>query len=139
MAQLVEHWPRNLVVTGSNPVQDSSSLLQALCVTVQCVHVYCVQADLSGGEHGQWKVYQREQRPRHPNSGQTLLPPRRYCTCTHTHMHACLQLELCTCTCTPTASTCTCTCTPTARALHMYMYMYIDAHVHVHLQSLNYL
>ena len=85
MAQLVEHWPRNLVVTGSNPVQDSSSLLRALCVTVQCVHVYCVQADLSDGEHGQWEVYQREQRPRHPNSGQTLLPPRRYCTCTHTH------------------------------------------------------
>ena len=55
--------------------------------------MYCVQADLSGGEHGQWEVYQREQRPRHPNNGQKLLPPHRYCTCTHTHMHAHAHLQ----------------------------------------------
>ena len=37
VVQLVEHWPRNLVVVGSSPVQDSSSVsLSNTCLPLKC-------------------------------------------------------------------------------------------------------
>ena len=37
VVQLVEHWPSNLVVVGSSPVQDSSSVsLSNTCLPLKC-------------------------------------------------------------------------------------------------------
>ena len=44
VAQLVEHWPRNLVVVGLSPVQDSSSvsLIKHCLLWMYCLAFYIV-------------------------------------------------------------------------------------------------